>query len=195
MKLPLRSPILWTWPAVIAILAVTIACETESAPSPTPTPVPTPTSTPTPGPTPTPTPTPTPPPTATPLPSPAAPGPEPQQPTALEPLKLVAGGPGPLTELAAAVPDLYERVSFIDLTVDVPFERLGDDLEQQLSILGPVAELVREQVDAALLAQSGPGILVVLRGRLDPQVVLDALGAEVRVDPYGDFEIWNVKDP
>ena len=107
----------------------------------------------------------------------------------------MAGGPGPLTELAAAVPDLYERVSFIDLTVDVPFESLGDDLEQQLSILGPVAELVREQVDAALLAQSGPGILVVLRGRLDPQVVLDALGAEVRVDPYGDFEIWNVKDP
>ncbi len=105
----------------------------------------------------------------------------------------MAGGPGPLTELAAAVPDLYERVSFIDLTVDVPFESLGDALEQQLSILGPVADLVTEQVDAALLAQAGPGIMVVIRGRLDPQTVLDALGAEVRIDSYGDFEIWNVK--
>ena len=96
------------------------------------------------------------------------------------------------------VPADYKISIFADLNTILQEPRLKSVLEEQglLSILGPAAVQIQDQVDSIVLALGGPGALGILNGPLDASKIMDSLkfpGSEVEAESYGTFEIAKLK--
>ena len=167
--------------AVLSSLVVILGC-TEVAPTATPTP----TSSPTPTPTPTPIPTPT---------------PQAATPTGAGPESAVAGETAAhraAKELLAVVPQEYDTAIFLDIRslLDDPTLRSAFEEQGGLAILGPLAGPLHRQLELAVIATQGPGVVAILRGPLDMEELissLKALGAGVESETHGPFEVWKVE--
>ena len=87
---------------------------------------------------------------------------------------------------------------FLDVGTMLRDHSLKEALERQgvLALLGPSAGQILQQVDALGLAEDSSAVLVVLRGSLDAESIINTLRApesEVGSESYGAFEILKVK--